>query len=29
MSCEKSLEEIQKDLDNAEAKSADYIEKNQ
>ena len=29
MSCEKSLEEIQKDLDNAEAKSADYIAKNQ
>ena len=29
MSCEKSLEEIQKDLDKAEAKSADYIEKNQ
>lgn len=28
MSCEKSLEEIQKDLDNAEAISADYIEKN-
>jgi len=29
MSCEKSLEEIQKDLDNAEAKSAEYIENNQ
>ena len=28
MSCEKSLEEIQKDLDNAEAKSAEYIEQN-